>query len=375
MKCLKCGKEVGENLKVCPYCSHVFSDAEFDLPILKSEEDSLEKTRAISPVKDEEEVSLIDDINEEIEKNAKQSPEFRIGDNVDITTNTANSILNTDDSLKKRKMILSLCAVFTVVAIILTTVIISINREKTEGTAQDADYMESYQKALEKFYETEDIDDVVFVLERYKTDDNAISEIQEKTRVTCDSWLLNYVSEKVTSKAEFEELTKKYESFLFGLNNYAVVKNNEREIKALPDGDFLELSNHLQTIYQDSIVFFDALTLYNANDYNKAYYTFGKIDSSNTYYDRGQYYLAKIIENVIGDMKEDIKKLETGIDRLSTDEKLIRYAHIESIILQYDTTTYPELNLAKDSNYIKILEEYRNKIIELTDMPSELEDE
>ena len=374
MKCLKCGKEVGDKVRVCPYCSHVFSDAEFDLPVLKKEEVSLEKTRAISPVRDEEDFSLIDDINEEIEKSANQTPDVRIGDNVDITSNTANSILNSDDSLKKRKTILSLCAVFTIVAIILTTVIISINREKTVGTAQDADYMESYQKALEKFYETEDIDDVVFVLERYKTDDKVISKIQSKTRITCDSWLLNYVSEKVTSKTEFEELTKKYENFLFGLNNYAVVKNEEKEIKALPDGDYLELSNRLQTIYDDSIVFFDALTLYNAKDYNKAYSTFDKIDSNNTYYERGQYYLTKIIENVLDILKEDIKKLENGIDRLSTDEKLTRYARIEEIILGYDAA-YFELNLSKDSGYKNILEEYRNKIIELTDMPSDLEEE
>ena len=70
MKCLKCGRDIEDNVDVCPYCDHKITneEIELDLPSLKKEDVfDMERTRAISPIHDSE-LSLVDDINEEINK-------------------------------------------------------------------------------------------------------------------------------------------------------------------------------------------------------------------------------------------------------------------------------------------------------------------
>ncbi len=377
MKCLKCDKEIDDNFRKCPYCGHRISDVELDLPSLKKEEDepkeeeTVEKTVAISPFHDDNELSLVDDIYREIEKDTGKSPDLNIGDDVSFSDNTANSILSSKESINKRKIVLSICGILTVVAIILTTIIISINREKTEGEAEKATYAESFDSALNTYYETGEIDNVVYVIERYKNDAKIVEELQKKARLKCDTWLQYFLNDKFEDKEEFDKATEKHEEILFGLNNYAVARvDDERTVKVLLDSDYLELSNRLNLIYDDSVPFFEAMVFYKSKDYNKAYYMLEKVDKNNVYYDKSQYYLTKIIDNVLAILKKDIAKIEENIDSVSTEEKFTKLAQIEEIIIGYDSV-YLELNLSKNDDYNKILQEYRDKINELTNATEE----
>ena len=381
MKCLKCDKEIDDNFRKCPYCGHRISDVELDLPSLKKEvdepeedepiEESIEKTRAISPFHDDNELSLVDDIYREIEKDTGKSPDLNIGDDVNFSDNTANSILSSKESISKRKIVLTICGILTVVAIVLTTIIISINREKTEGKAETATYAESFDSALNTYYETGEIDNVVYVIERYKNDAKIVEELQKKARLKCDTWLQNFLNDKFEDKEEFDKATKKHEEILFGLNNYAVARvDDDRTIKVLLDSDYLELSNRLNLMYDDSVPFFDAMVFYKSKDYNKAYYMFEKVDKNNVYYDKSQYYLIKIVDNVLAILKKDIAKIEESMNEIPTEEKFIKLAQIEEIILGYDSV-YLELNLSKNDDYNKILQDYRDKINELTNAPEE----
>ena len=381
MKCLKCDKEIDDNFRKCPYCGHRISDVELDLPSLKKEvdepeedepiEESIEKTRAISPFHDDNELSLVDDIYREIEKDTGKSPDLNIGDDVNFSDNTANSILSSKESISKRKIVLTICGILTVVAIVLTTIIISINREKTEGKAETATYAESFDSALNTYYETGEIDNVVYVIERYKNDAKIVEELQKKARLKCDTWLQNFLNDKFEDKEEFDKATKKHEEILFGLNNYAVARvDDDRTIKVLLDSDYLELSNRLNLMYDDSVPFFDAMVFYKSKDYNKAYYMFEKVDKNNVYYDKSQYYLIKIVDNVLAILKKDIAKIEESMNEIPTEEKFIKLAQIEEIILGYDSV-YLELNLSKNDDYNKILQDSRDKINELTNAPEE----
>jgi len=362
MRCLNCGERIPDNVDVCPYCEHKLTEAELDLdlPELKSEEE-LEKTRAISKV---EEDSLIDDIKKEIEKED-------VGDS-EVSDETT-TVLSTKESYKTRKAILGFCVLLTMALIIVSTIIISVQRKKNSDIVAE-NYMVSYEKALKTYYETNDIDDVIVLLQRHKNDEKVLKEFQEKTRVTCDSWILLYVGEKVDNLKDFEDITKKYEDFLYGLNKYAIVRVGDVEIKALTDSDYTELSNQLGNIYDDSVVFFDALKVYDTKDYNKAYYMFERIGSTNTYYDKAQYYLTKIEDNVIKLLKDDIEKIEKGISGLTIEEQVKRYGQIEQIIIGYNDV-YLGLNLKLNKDYNNLLKEYQDKLKEASSKIENTENE
>lgn len=373
MKCLKCGRDIEDNVDVCPYCDHKITneEIELDLPSLKKEDVfDMERTRAISPIHDSE-LSLVDDINEEINKKTQfvdngngidEIGEVNVGDDVGVSNNSINSVLESKDSLKTRKSILGVCALLTIVAAILMVVIVAGNKKEQSTKKEEVDYLEKYHQALNKYYETDDIDDVIILIKTYRNDNEKIEEIQRKTRITCDSWLLTYTSEKLDNREEFEEVTKKYETFLYGLNHYAVSNSDDdREIKALTDSDYLSLNNQLATIYEDGMVFFDSLDLFNAKDYNKAYSTFEMIDKENTYYDKAVYYMGRIVDNVMDLLIKDVEKLEKGLDDLSDDEKLSRYVSIEQIILEYDNV-YVSINLTKNDSYNRMLKTCREQI-------------
>ena len=121
------------------------------------------------------------------------------------------------------------------------------------------------------------------------------------------------------------------------------------------------IKDKLYTIYEDGMVFFDSLDLYNEKDYNKAYSTFGMISKENTYYDKAIYYMGKIVDNVMDLLIKDVEKLEKGMDDLSDDEKLSRYVSIEQIILEYDNV-YVSINLTKNDSYNRMLKTCRDQI-------------
>lgn len=410
MRCPNCDKDISDNTSVCPYCNHVISDVEkeLDLPALKEEEKedfpieeeendfAWEKTRAISPIHDSE-LSLVDDITDVIENNEekiriesapikddiierhdeeteetsldKPFGEVNVGE-VNVTSNNVNSVLETKESIDKRRVILAVC-VFVAMFAVIFTVLFASNTTKNENVkVSDVDYLEAYHIALSKYYETDDIDDVILLLQEHKNDSEKIEEMQKKTRITCDSLLLTYISEKIDSKEEFEDVTKKYEVFLYGLNNYAKAKVGNNEIKALPDRDYMELTNQFNKIYNDGMIFFDSLDLYNKKDYNKAYSNFELIDNENTYYDNAVYYMSKIVDNILELMEKDIKKLENGVDELSIDDKIERYVQIEEVILGYDRA-YVSVNLSKNSSYKKSLASCRELIDEYSRVPTE----
>jgi hypothetical protein len=217
------------------------------------------------------------------------------------------------------------------------------------------------EDALNEYFDTNNIDNVVFVLEDVKKDDTKIKDIQRITRITCDSWMVRLVNQDVENLKEYEDLTDKYRGVINGLHDDAVVKNDEGIVKALSDSDYEDLIKQVNNIYSDGSGFFDALAMYNVKDYNKAYYMFSKINQENAYYDRAIEYLDKIVDNVLVILKTDIKKIEIGIDSLSNEEKLKKYIQIEEIIVAYKNT-YTTLELDKNDKYTAILNEYHDKV-------------
>ncbi len=439
MRCHNCGEMLEEGMENCPNCGYKFEIErkkvketnseieEFELPVLKNgeeiielddtdsnlsdndfevelketEEDenfdkfdeiidnkeleiSLEKTRSISPIDDNEElnnISFMDDISKQIDAINEEANEDKnsIDENVNIEeiSSLKNEreekndsleeidILASDDSLKKRKRIFVITGIVSLMLVIIIGIGLYFGSRIDKKIIGD-NYIEKLTEALQKYYDTKDIDDVIYILEDVKKDPEKIKKVQAKTRTTCDSWLLLYFDEKVNTRQEFDEVSEKYKELLNGLHNYALIKNDDRRIKALTDTDYDELLKQVNDIYSDSTMFFDALALFDSKDYNKAYYNFDRIEKENKYYEKAISYKNKIINNILDIMQKDINKIENGMDNLEDKEKLQKYSQIESIIFEYNNV-YSIVKLSDNENYQKMLSIYTSKVSEYTD--------
>lgn len=335
---------------------------------------SLEKTIAIKSLDDTKELdkfSLIDDINRQIEKtnesiNSNDDVIVKIEEKIEDNTN--NEEENKEDieilSTRRKVFLFTGIAILILVFTLMTIwVITGVSHKNTETTL---DSLTRLNNAMETYYETEEIDDILYVLEDIKNDQEEIKKIQAKTRTICDSWVLLYLNEEVENKESFEEKTNKYKSLLEGLYRYAIVKNDTNLVRALTEKDYNDLLIQFDDIYSDSTIFYDALELYNDKDYNKAYYMFDRIESNNSYYEKSVTYCNLIISNILDTILNDISKLEKNIDTLDNTNKLEVYSNIEQIIIDYNSV-YSNIDLTQNDKYQELLSEYTSKVSEYTD--------
>lgn len=390
MKCLKCDNEFEDGLSNCPFCGQEVENTEMEMPQLKKddeeentevtkeiaslspdEEDTesseLDKTVSISSLSDTKELkdlSLIDDINKQIDTiNEEENKE-----DVEINEESKEENLSSKESFYKRRKVLFITGI---VSLILAIIIISILLLKKDNNDNDivTDYLKEYETALQTYYDTEEIDDVIYVLESVKNDEAKVKKIQSKTRVIFDSWVLLYIDEEADSLDEYDEITDKYKKLLNGLHTYAIVKLDDNYITALTDYDYEELRKQIEDVYSDCIVFFDALSYYNEKDYDRAYYMFDVIDENNSYYERSKSYKNRILNNVIALLNNDINKITLGIDELTDEAKLQKYVSVEEVIISYNSV-YSNLNLNDNKEYQELLNLYTSKVSEYTDLVS-----
>lgn len=390
MKCLKCDKEFEDGLSNCPFCGQEVENTEMEMPQLKKDDEEentevtkeiaslspdeediesseLDKTVSISSLSDTKELkdlSLIDDINKQIDTiNEEENKE-----DIEINEESKEENLSSKESFYKRRKVLFITGI---VSLILAIIIISVLLLKKDNNDNDivTDYLKEYETALQTYYDTEEIDDVIYVLESVKNDEAKVKKIQSKTRVIFDSWVLLYIDEEADSLDEYDEITDKYKKLLNGLHTYAIVKLDDNYITALTDYDYEELRKQIEDIYSDCIVFFDALSYYNEKDYDRAYYMFDVIDENNSYYERSKSYKNRILNNVIALLNNDINKITLGIDELTDEAKLQKYVSVEEVIISYNSV-YSNLNLNDNKEYQELLNLYTSKVSEYTDLVS-----
>ncbi len=431
MKCRECGKFIDNDFLRCPFCGAEILNITNKRNTDEDIEVSLDKTIAISTIK---ELDLIDEINKQIEainddsypivnvliEETKEEKDLNVEELVNIDINDENVIteddlpkikeesddtslqdedvvesvdirksveeqneddseeknesiiiqqteerFDTDESLKKRKNVLTVC--FLIVAV-LCLIGGGIFFAKVLDDKEEAvlDYQQRMDKALKDYYETKNIDEIIYILEDVKNDSEKVKKLQEKARLYCDSWILLYIEENTLDRNEFEKVTTRYQEIFDGLYRYAIVTTDDRNIRLLTEKDYEDIKTQFNDVYNDSAEFFIALAAYEEKDYNNAYYLFGKIDEDNSYYDKSVAYNKQIISNIIELLEKDIKMLEVGIDELGVDDKLDRYILIEDTILEYNNIY--SVNLSSFEEYQLILSEYTSKVFEYTEM-------
>ena len=321
MKCPECGTDVFEDDMKCPSCGNkkflaeVSSNETFrnNLELLEKMEDNLSKTIELKTTKkkkiDESDVSLeetiainainqslLDDINKQIDsinEDARREEEK-------IKQLLAEvEHLNTSESFSKRRRVLIITAIFSMLFMFAISVVYIFSEYYIAEPVVPVEFSDSLKSSLNNYYETNDIEPIVTLLEQSKRNEERVIELQFEVKLSCQSWILRYSQTEVKNKKEFEMLSAKYRKLIDDLYTYAIVKNEVHSIRALNEPDYDELIEQFNGIYSDGTVFYEAMDYYEAKDYNKAYYMFGKIDKENSYYDKSVTYIDKIYENII----------------------------------------------------------------------------
>ncbi|MBR6821341.1 MAG: hypothetical protein IKM55_03865 [Bacilli bacterium] len=389
MKCLKCKKTFKDTLDKCPFCHTKVSnssndDFKEDIELIEKMEKELSKTIELKTTKrklrDNREVSLdetvainvlndnnftlLDEINKQIDNiNEEAQEELSKYDNyIDVEEELASV-----ESFKKRRKVLVITGIasLTLITFMIILFIISGNIRPNNNVGT-IDYNQSLKESLNTYYETSEIDDLIYLMEDIKDDEAKLKDLQDTVKNTCYSWVLRYKEEDAKSTEEFETITFKYKELIDGIFRYALIKTDEQYVRALNEVDYDEIMLQFDQIYTDSLVFYEALDFYNEKDYNKAYYMFGKIEDNNTYYDKSVTYLNKIHENILELLNKDITKIEKDIDTLSDEDKLNVYILIEETILEYNNVY--NVNLSDNLEYQEILSKYTSKVSQYTDI-------
>lgn len=395
MKCLKCNKTFKDTLNKCPFCQtkveleHASNDDfKEHIDLIEKMEDQLSKTIELKPTKrkkrdnkevnldktiainldvlNENSLSLMDEINKQIDsmnEETKDRDKLNFNDTSQVTEEELASL----ESFKKRRKVLVITSIasLTLIGIMILLLVITGNIESNPKHSE-LDYNQVLRNSLNTYYETSEIDDLIYVMEDVKDDEEKLLELQSTVKNTCYGWVIRYKEEDATSTEDFENITYKYKELIEGLYRYALVKNDDQYIRALTEIDHDEIMLQFDTIYTDSLVFYEGLDLYNEKDYNRAYYMFTKIEEDNTYYDKSITYVNKIYESILEILNKDIAKIASDIDTLSDEEKLNTYIMIEETILEYNNVY--NVNLSEYSEYQEILSEYTSKVSHYTDI-------
>ena len=416
MKCPKCDTEIFNNLNKCPNCGASLSfddDFNIDLPLMKKEEATEDVYNDSSIFDDETETkeytmdftqdhentkaavatndidSVLDDyddkmaeIDKEIEK-VQSTDEIEDtfsfhpeeldpeGDDKEVSSPTVNDILeyepelpevsvSNDETTKTKKNYLLICGAIALIILALTILGLNILRK---NNSSNYDYKSELSKSLDRYYNTngEAYDSLTKVLEHVYKEQNKLDSVREETNHRVESWIKEYINVDAPTAAEFSNTTTKYKTLVDNLYNKVEVN----KIKILEEDKYKEYSEKIETISQDSKIYYRALDAFNKEDYNEAYLQFSKIEEKNNYYEKATSYKSKIINTVISFIKKDINRLEGQVEEKSDAEKLVVYKQIVDIVQKYDKT-YKNLGLSNNETYNEYLTTYRNKVSELS---------
>ena len=360
-----------------------------DLIDTKEYDLNLEKTISITSIEDTKEYfGLLDDINKQIDdinnSSSLDTPEAKevkkiereitdselivskeIEENIIKEESKKGEIIEkNDDLIAQRKTIFVMTGIS--VLILILSVLLILFFVFSDNDKAKIDYVDKMNVAMQTYYDTSDIDDIIYILEESKNNEELLLDLQFKVRTICNSWVLLYLNEEVENNEKFEDATTKYRELIEGLYRYAIVRTDDNLIRALTEKDYEELMIQFNDIYNDSAIFYDALELYKAKDYNKAYYMFNRVEESNSYYEKSVTYLSIIVEDIIEMINKDISKLEKNIDTLEDSEKLKVYTSIEQIIISYNNL-YVSVELNEKNDYQELLSLYTSKVSEYTD--------
>ena len=297
----------------------------------------------------------------------KEDEEAVVSEDVTLPKTNTRSLmeddLSTKESVKSRKNNLIIAFVCTFIAILVILFGISYfldggnnNVLKNNNTVN----LDNFDSVLDSYYTSYDVNEITSILEDVKSDSKKVETIQEKVSSRVSLWVSEFKTNDLNSKDNFEKV---YDSNKILINNLYNVstKYDGTEIKLITLGEYKEYMDTLENIYDDGLPYYTALDSYKSKAYDESYQLFDYVDSDNMYYEKAVLCKEDIVLEVISLLKNDIAKLEDGIDSLSDDKKMDRYISIQDIIIVYNDI-YDKVNLSDNEEYQALLQKY-NKIV------------
>ncbi len=378
MKCSKCGSLVDDSVEKCPVCNtnnvllestsnYAFVNSNSNKRIkntkrkkIEDGDPSFDKTIAISINNNE---TLLDEINKQIDLVNREA----LNENILVEkVNDVDNELNTLDSLRKRRIVFVMTIFASFLLLCSFSVIFVIYNYYFTDSQTKAESEITVYTAMTNYYNTSEVDDVVYLLDIIKSDENKVKLFQEDVKKICLEWTDEYLNKELKSKNDFEIITSKYRDLIDGIYRYAIVKNDNQYIRALNEVDYDLIIDDFEKIYYDGLDFYQGLDFFYEKDYNKAYYMFSKINDDNHYYKKSVFYIENIYKEIILLLNKDITKISKDIELLEDEEKLKIYVLIEETILEYNIIY--TIDLSNNIEYQQLLDYYEELVVQYSDL-------
>lgn len=353
----------------------VFADGGFD------PDDDLSKTtimKSFSNVSDLDAIMGKDKITKEEEYkegfNIDQTITFENNDKEIIVDDTSDTKkvntrslmednLSTKESIKSRKNSLVMAFVCTIIAafLILFGVSYFLNDDNNSiNKNTNTINLDNIDSVIDDYYNSYDVNEITSIFEDIKIDSNKVKTMQDKINSRVVLWISEFKTNDLKSKENFEKV---YDGNKILINNLYNVSTSYdgNVIKLISASDYKKYMDSLSNIYDDGLPYYTALDSYKNKAYDEAYQLFGYVESDNEFYEKATLCMDSIVLEVINLLKNDIAKLEDGIENLSDDKKMDRYISIQDIIIVYNEI-YDKVNLSENVEYKSLLEKY-SKIV------------
>lgn len=431
MRCFNCKARINEDVDICPFCGYdnnrdEKSEIEIELPVLNTEknEDELkiddekieekkvypkiilsntleeeklelpeikeekirnteeelddtkeynfdfEKTRSINPLSDTKQLnslpSLLDDINMQIDMVNEEAltnlneEKYIYPDEQMIFSEGDEDVDSERKSRRNYFLIALLGALLVVLSIYFVSTLI-----KSDNNLDEYDYETKIDIALDEYYvdSKNDYDAILSILETVSVKDKAVLRVQEITSEKIDEWLDIYLTSEIKSGKDFLRDTNEYKEKIEVLYENVVFEN----VRLIEIKDYNNYINKIDNNYNDSKAFIEAVDFYNDKSYNEAYSLFDNFNEDDTHYEQARSYKEKILKEILKNIKADAEKIEKLADNKTDEDKLIVYSQIEDVLLKY-AALYYEIDLKNNDEFMTILNNYRNKVKEYTDL-------
>lgn len=335
--------------------------------------DDMDKTVQFKPtVTSEDDLSLTGLINKQIEdmNNGNEIKPYVADEpvsDIDLTSDPEEVqeeyVFDSDDSIKQRKRTLITAFVIMIVIICgcFTALYIMDNKKSNENVVYNSSNTESF---FNNFINSNNDKELKKLLMDIRNNREELEKTQKEMYKLIEDKLEELNTNEYSSIVSFNNDSNKYKELLSDI--YAITETNgEGTIRLLNNGDYQKLIDKLDTSCNNAKPYFEALDLLNEKSYNEAYVLFSKIEEDNNYYYKAQSYLSIVVDDVLILIKNDVIKIESGIEELSDDDKLIRYSQIEDVIIAY-SSLYEALDLNNNEDYTNLLNTYKEKVNSLS---------
>ena len=253
--------------------------------------------------------------------------------------------------MRKSKKIIKIGVISLIIILVLIILI------KDNNTY---DYIYELKVIMVDYEKNIDNSNIYNVLSYVINDDDKINNVHDNTYTIIKEWIIDFKDKEYNGLEDFE----KQKDNLKDRINY-VFNIDYENVKLMRYKDYEELIKDIDNYYSEGKVFYDGLSYYNKKYYNEAYTLFDVIKENDIFYGKANQYKKKILDDVLTLIKNDIDKLEKNINDDNVNNLEI-YSEIENIMLSYNDI-YGSIYLSNNSEYNKLLNEYRAKVMEYSD--------